>query len=206
MDSPRTRYTLLIPTFNRSAYLRSLLGYLAARRFEYPIHVLDSSSGEALSQNRETIGRGGLDIVHEVYPPETPFCKKVALAIAPVESTYCSFCADDDVLFTDQLNGLFDVLDANPAFHVAHGYYVNFKPGDDFDIWYTVYSSPSITGDDALGRIVEQMNDYQAIFYGVHRTSTMKLILPPLEGVKSLWAQEMLSSSLTLIAGGVYRM
>jgi glycosyltransferase domain-containing protein len=122
MDSPRTRYTLLIPTFNRSAYLRSLLGYLDARRFEYPVRVLDSSSDEALSQNRDTIGRVGLDIVHEVYPPETGFCTKVALAITSVESTYCSFCADDDVVFTDQLTGLFDILDANPTFVVAHGY------------------------------------------------------------------------------------
>ena len=52
MASPGSRYTLLIPTFNRSAHLRNLLGYLAARRFEYPVRVLDSSSGDALSQNR----------------------------------------------------------------------------------------------------------------------------------------------------------
>ena len=35
MASFRTRYTLLIPTYNRSDHLRRLLGYLAARRFEF---------------------------------------------------------------------------------------------------------------------------------------------------------------------------
>ena len=45
MVSPRSRYTLLIPTFNRPAYLRSLLGYLAARRFQYPVHVLELELG-----------------------------------------------------------------------------------------------------------------------------------------------------------------
>ena len=202
---PRSRYTLLIPTFNRPAYLRSLIGYLAARRFEYPVRVLDTSSDDALAQNRETVARAGLGIVHEVYDPATAIYKKLELAIAPVESTYCSFCADDDILFTDQVPKLLDVLDANPTFDVAHGYYVNFKPGEDFDIWSTVYSAPSIASDDALKRIVQQMKDYQAIFYGVHRTQTMKSILAPLDRVKSLWAKEMLTSSLTLIAGGAYR-
>jgi glycosyltransferase domain-containing protein len=205
MASPRSRYTLLIPTFNRPAHLRSLLGYLAARRFEYPVHVLDSSSGDALPQNRETVGRGGLDVVHEVYDCAIPVHKKIELAVSSVESTYCSLCADDDVLFTDELNGLFDALDANPALVVAHGYYVNFKPGEDFDIRYTDYSAPSIVADDALQRIVEQMGDYQAIFYGVHRTRTMKSIRPPLDCVKSLWAKELLTSSLALIEGGAYR-
>jgi hypothetical protein len=44
---------------HRSAHLRHVLGYLTARRFEYPVYVLDSSSGDALSQNREMIGACG---------------------------------------------------------------------------------------------------------------------------------------------------
>ena len=205
MVSPRSRYTLLIPTYNRSGHLRRLLGYLAARRLEFPVRVLDSSSGENLSENRETVRRGGLDVVHEVYDSAIPIHKKVELGLASVESTYCSLCADDDVLFTDELNGLLDILDANRDLEVAHGYYVNFKPGESFNIWYTDYSAPSIVSDDALKRLVEQMSDYQAIFYGVHRTSTMKSIREPLDRVKSLWAKELLTSSLALIAGGMYR-
>src|SRR5262245_20647862 len=123
MQSPGARYTLLIPTFNRSAYLRSLLGYLNARKFAYPVRVLDSSAPEGLAQNRETTRGVGLDIVHEIHPPETGFCEKVGQGILPVESKYCSFCADDDVVFTDQLPALFDVLDT-PIAVVAHGYYV----------------------------------------------------------------------------------
>jgi len=205
MASLRSRYTLLIPTFNRPAHLRSLLGYLSARRLEYPIRVLDSSSGDALSQNRQTVSRTALDIVHDIYDAAIPVHKKIGLAVASVESTYCSLCADDDVLFTDELNALLDVLDADPRLVIAHGYYVNFKPGEDFDIWYTDYSAPSIVAEDALKRIVEQMSDYQAIFYGIHRTGTMQAIQPPVDRVKSLWAKELLTSTLALIAGGMYR-
>jgi glycosyltransferase domain-containing protein len=205
MASLRSRYTLLIPTFNRPAHLRSLLGYLSARRLKYPVRILDSSSGDALSQNRETVSRTALDIVHDVYEPAIPVHKKIGLAVASVESTYCSLCADDDVLFTDELNALLDVLDADPRLVIGHGYYVNFKPGENFDIWYTDYSAPSIIAEDALKRIVEQMSDYQAIFYGIHRTDTMKAIQPPVDRVKSLWAKELLTSTLALIAGGMYR-
>jgi glycosyltransferase domain-containing protein len=205
MASSRSRYTLLIPTYNRSDHLRRLLGYLAARRFEFPIRVLDSSLGDALSKNRQTVGRAGLDIVHEIYDPLVPIHKKVELGVASVESTYCSLCADDDVLFTDELTGLLDILDANPDLTIAHGYYVNFRPGEHFDIWYTDYSAPSIVSDDPLKRLVEQMSDYQAIFYGIHRTSTMKSIRIPLDRVKSLWAKELLTSTLALIDGGMCR-
>src|SRR5262245_29797980 len=114
MASLRSRYTLLIPTFNRPAHLRSLLGYLSARRLEYPIRVLDSSSGEALSRNRETVSRTALDVVHDIYDAAIPVHKKIGLGVASVESTYCSLCADDDVLFTDELNALLDILDADP--------------------------------------------------------------------------------------------
>ena len=103
------------------------------------------------------------------------------------------------------MNGLLDILDANPDVAVAHGYYVNFRPGENFDIWYTDYSAPSIVAEDALTRFVEQMSDYQAIFYGVHRTSTMKTIRVPLDRVKSLWAKELLTSTLALIDGGMCR-
>jgi len=201
----RSRYTLLIPTFNRPAYLSRLVGYLAARRFPYPVRVLDSSSGEASSQNSETVSRAALDVVHEVYDPATPVHAKIGLGVASVESTYCSLCADDDILFTDELEALLGLLDSNSNLVVAHGYYVNFKPGEDFDMWHTDYSAPSIVAEDALKRIVEQMSDYQAIFYGIHRTDVMKSIQPPVDRVRSLWAKELLTSTLALVAGGMYR-
>src|SRR5919197_4558823 len=147
MASLRSRYTLLIPTFNRPAHLRSLLGYLSARRLEYPIRVLDSSSGEALSQNRETVSRTALDVVHDIYDAAIPVHEQIGVGVASVESTYCSLCADDDVLFTDELNALLDVLDADRRLVIAHGYYVNFKPGENFDIWYTDYRSEEHTSE-----------------------------------------------------------
>ena len=56
--------------------------------------------------------------------PAIPIDKKVELGIASLTSSggHRSLCADADVLFTDELNGLLDILDANPGLAVAHGY------------------------------------------------------------------------------------
>jgi glycosyltransferase domain-containing protein len=205
MASPRSRYTLLIPTFNRPAELRGLIGYLAARRFPYPVRVLDSSSADASAQNRGIVSGAGIDAIHQPYDAVLGLHEKVALALADVDATYCSLCADDDVLLTDTVEELLGALDADPSLAVAHGYYVNFRFGRDFELWNTDYSSPSNVTGDAMHRIVRQMRAYQAIFYGIHRTSSMRAMRVPLNRVKSLWAKELLTSSLTLIGGGAYR-
>src|SRR5262245_41702622 len=175
--SPNSRYTLLIPTYNRSTHLRSLLGYLAARRFESPIRVLDSSEGEALSTNRDSVARSGLDIRHQIYDTSTDPYAKFALGVESVETPYCSFCADDDIPFTDAWPRLLDFLDANSAFVAAHGLYINVKPDDPFHVSYVVYDGPSIEGADGLQRLVKQMGAYQAVFYAIYRTDVLSAAL-----------------------------
>jgi glycosyltransferase domain-containing protein len=182
-----------------------LLNYLAARRFGYPIRVLDSSFSQTISENRETVARAGVEIVHQVFDPKIGVSLKIKLGTDSVETPYCSFCADDDVLLTGNLERLLDFLDANPAFVAAHGFYLNFKPDRDFAIVSTVYSAQSITANDALKRIVEQTGNYQATFYAVHRTSVMRSVLSQLGHLQSIWGQELLSSTLTVLAGGVHR-
>ena len=57
-SSSRPRYTLLIPTYNRPAYLHSLLGYLAARHFEYPIKFsIRVSSRRCPKTGKRSVGR-----------------------------------------------------------------------------------------------------------------------------------------------------
>jgi len=204
-SAARSRYTLIIPTYNRPDRLRSLLGYLGARRFDYPILVVDSSSEPMLAENRRTIDLAGLRITHQIHDPAIAVVDKFARAAQSVETPYCSFCADDDILLTRDLDALIRFLDDNPSFVAAHGYYVNFKPGDDFEVSYTTYSAASIAADDALRRIVEQMANYEAIFYAVQRSETTRCVLQQLASERSPLAYELLASSLTLIAGGVHR-
>jgi glycosyltransferase domain-containing protein len=202
----RSRYTLIIPTYNRPVYLRSLLGYLKAQGFEYPVCILDSSFAEAISANRQSVDQAGLDVAYHTFDPTTPVTKKIALGFELIDTPYCSMCADDDVLLTKRLGHLLDFLDVNPFFVSIHGYYVNFHPGADYyAISDTVYYGSSIAESDALKRIIAQMSDYQAIFYAIHRTSVMRSALQQALRLQTLFGQELLLSSLILIAGGVRR-
>src|SRR5262245_58224422 len=109
----KSRYTLLIPTNNRPNHLRALLGYLSARRFKYPVRVLDSSFPQAVSENRETINRVGIEATHHIYAPDIDPLVKFALAAQAVETPYISFCADDDFVLARGLDRLLDFLDGN---------------------------------------------------------------------------------------------
>jgi glycosyltransferase domain-containing protein len=200
-----SRLTVIIPTYNRPAYLRSLLGYLSARRFAYPIRVLDSSGEEALTQNRETIANAPLNIVHDIFAPTTPVYTKQHLGVRSVDTSYCTLCADDDILTTD-LDPFLDALDTDSSIAAVQGFYVNFRPGDIFDISDVVDWTPSITGDDGLKRICQQMAKYQAFSYAIHRTDAMKRMLSQLDRANALLAQELLSSSLILVEGSVHRL
>jgi glycosyltransferase domain-containing protein len=200
------RYTLLIPTYNRPALLRSLIGYLGARGFPYPTRVLDSSLPEAVAANRDTIAGSKLNIGHQIYDPATPPHIKFSAGLRSIETPYCSFCADDDILFTDGLSGLLDFLDANPGYAAAHGYYLNVLPGDKFEVGGVVYANPSIDADDALRRIVAQMGNYEAVFYAVYRLPVLQSAIAANEKLKlSALVDELIASSLTLIAGRVHR-
>lgn len=199
------QYTLLIPTYNRASSLGRLLAYLAARQFRYPIRVLDSSESEALAVNRQTIRQSPLDVTHQIYDSAINPYAKFSLGVQTVETPYCSFCADDDVLFTANLDKYLDALDGDPGLAAAHGYYVNFKPGDVYSISYTVYSSPSVVESDGLQRIVQQMSDYQAVFYAVYRKPVLEHVMRSIQGMQTLLSLELLASSLTLVAGGVQR-
>src|SRR5262249_7229903 len=176
------------------------------RRFEYPIRVLDSSAGEVQTENRQTIDGLQLDIAYQVYDPTITVTDKIALGIQSIGTSYSSFCADDDILLTSHIEQLLDFLDADKSAVAAHGYYVNFNAEQRFNITDVVYWAPSISGDDALTRIVEQMSNYQAIFYAIHRTEAMQFALAQCQRVKSALANEMMSSTAALLAGGVHRL
>ncbi len=201
------RYTLVIPTFNRPGHLSRALRYLARREFPYPILLLDSSEDETFRANATSIAVAQrLRIRHERFPPSVAPYEKFAQGLLLVGTRYVSFCADDDILFTETIAECLDFLDANASFAAAHGHYVNFHEKDDaFHITYTVYDAPSITGDDGLARIVNQMRGYQAVFYAIFRTPVLQGSMRGASRMSFVLFQELLQSALALVQGGSAR-
>jgi len=202
------RYTLIVPTYNRPALMSRQLLYLARRRFPYPVMILDSSEDDAFGRNAASIAAAPhLSIRHERYPSAIAPYEKFANGLDLVATPYASFCADDDLLFTETIDACLALLDNNPSFIGAHGLYLNFHEKDgEFLVTYTVYDGPAIDGEDGLARVTNQMRAYQAVFYAIFRTPVLRDSMRVASGMSFVLFQELAQSALALVKGGVARL
>lgn len=201
------KYTLIIPTYNRAAELKRVLAYLERRSVDFTVLVLDSSEQKTFEENERTIAKTDVPIRHTRYDSSIPPYQKFSEGLYLVDTPYCSFCADDDVVFTDAIKECVDFLEANPFFVAAHGYYVNFREQPkSFDLTYTIYDGETISGDNALKRLMQQLRYYQAIFYAIYRTPVLQRAHEVGHRMRFVLFQEVLASSIAIVHGGVARL
>lgn len=204
------KVSIIIPTYNRPAYLRRILDYYNDCGKDFNIIVADSSSNENKRLNKRIIqGFPNINISYlNDYPPELRWFHKVADAVNHVEEKYCVLCADDDFVTPNGINQSVDFLEKNPDFTVAHGYYIGFylktdEEGNQQFYWKPAYSHESITFSDPKLRLNYHLSNYsQLTIYGVHRADFLKVILE--ETAKFTDDDrfgELLPSMLTLIYG-----
>lgn len=205
-EKPTSEYTLVIPTYNRPQPFSRLIRYLDRRGVPFPVLVLDSSSSETIKENARVIEGTDLYIRHERFDHAIAPYDKFAKGLKLVDTAYCSFCADDDILFTDTVGECVLFLQQNPFYAAVHGTYVNFRETDTFNITYTAHAGGTISGDDAIKRLNQQMYNYEPVFYAVYRTDIARQALAAAAKMETLLFKEVIASSVTLIHGGVYRL
>lgn len=202
-------FTLVVPTYNRSELLRRLLSYLRVQQVGSRILILDSSEAEHFEANRVAVAASGLNIRHERFDPSVQPYAKFAAGMQLVDTKYVSFCADDDILFPEAVRECLDVLEADPFYVAAHGYYINFldksEQGGGFRITTTMYESDGLADGDAWRRLRQFMTNYQATFYAVHRTDVLRDVFQRIQPMANLLFLEVLGAALTVVKGGVFR-
>lgn len=203
--------SIVIPTYNRASYLRRILDYYDTCETDCNIVVADSSSDENKELNKkifsETAKRSNI-IYLDKYPSEINAYHKVADAVNHVDTAYCVFCGDDDLITPDGINQSVDFLEENQDFVVAHGYYVGFclkdnGSGNQQFCWRPTYSHESILFPDAKVRLTYHLSNYFiSTLYAIHRTDFMKMIFEEtLRFTDDDRFGELLPSMLTLIYG-----
>src|SRR4051794_3814643 len=120
-------HTLVIPTYNRPELLQRLVTYYVERTQPPNLLVLDSSATEIAAQNAAMLAAYGPSLRHIVYPSTMPMAAKLARGLHEVPTPTVSFCADDDLVFTDALQQAREFLLHNPDYVCAHGLYQNFR-------------------------------------------------------------------------------
>ena len=177
--------TIIIPTYNRSDYLKRLLSYCSSCNLKHKIIIADSSSDDNKKENEKISSSfTNLNISHITsYPSTINLLGKMQDVINYVESEYSLFCPDDDFITPNGIMQSIDFLENNHDFSVAHGVYVQFSikknsENKPYLLWKPGYSPESITFSDANDRLYHHLANYSfPTLYGVHRTKDLKMIL-----------------------------
>jgi len=200
-------FTLVIPTYNRSPQLAALLSYLEAQKADFRVLVLDSSRPEELAANRERAAASSLDLDFAEFQDLEPI-EKWRQGLRKVRTPFCGLCADDDVIILEGVRHCLAGLRSNLAASVVQGYSFSFlsRPDGDMELNNIVYFRPTIDDPSPLERLARLFQQYQALSYGVFRTTALQRTLDALQSLTQTLARELLWSALTAIGGHVIRL
>jgi len=199
-------YTLIIPTYNRPTHLLRLLRYIFSFKPSFRILILDSSNADVQEFNSSTLSHQAGEVEHIRFDPSIDVSSKFEQGIAMVKTPYCSFCADDDIVFVDSVMACIKYLEANPDYTAAHGYYFNFQFGERVVISSVVYWRDALTADVPLMRLVALMKNYEAVAYATYRTEVLRSIFSLARRVNTVLCRELLLGAATVLNGKVYRL
>lgn len=200
------KYSLLIPTFNRPSILDALLAYLATKKVQFPIFILDSSANENKIKNRVVAKRHGLDVRHLEFNEDARFDFKIGTALLEMDSDYVSLCADDDIVFVKAIEECIDELDADATLAACHGIYLNFHVSETLVNLTIEYASPSIDMDDVVDRACQLLMRYEALNYAVYRRHVMVEVIDAVSKAPQTLFWELFSGLAPLVSGKVKRL
>lgn len=208
MAGQSEKITIVIPTFNRTPYLRRLLLFFGACGLQSPIIILDSgSSADTAVMVKEFAHR--LRISYQAFPGDVFIVRKIAEGLQMVQTEYAVLCADDDFLIPDGMERAVDFLEKHPDYVMAQGFfflhYVREQAGRR-----DVSFAPLYIGQ----RSIEQQNvedrlefflsgrNVGALFFAVSRTKILREAWQEAaQNVKDWGLSETIPSALCLIYG-----
>lgn len=199
-------YTLIIPTFNRSQKLKTLISFLESQGFESPILIADSSEHFHRESNKALVQASPLTIDYQEFDISLSPFEKFREAVNKVQTAFCSLCADDDAIHPASIPKITSFLNQNPGYVAAHGYYYSFVITPQNKITDLCYRTPSNTDNDPLRRLEALFANYEAITYAIYHTTILQDILKRTQTLDTLLGNELLAGALTVAAGKVARL
>lgn len=208
-------FALLIPTHNRSGFLKRVLEYYTLVPPEFPVHVVDSSGADHAVLNRGFVdeARRAIGISYHGFDPQTDFLAKVNAVLDELQVPFVGFCADDDYVIPSAAADCARFLHANPDYAIAHGIATVVRcstppaPGGPPGIEIRPYRQRSIEHATAADRVRDHLKHYSTTFYSVIRRSLLArcLHLAYSQGQDGRFG-ELTMSSLGVIHGKVKKL
>lgn len=168
----RERFTLVLVTHNRPAFLRRALQYYA--NFPGQILVLDSSqvSAEDIAQRFP-----GVRYQHLPQFSYRGFQAKIKYGITQVDTPYMALAADDDFILTEGIGESLAFLEAHPDYGLCQGYsmmylaeagHVNFYRRDK------KIAREDFGNDIPQQRLLDYLHEFIPPFFAVTRTPLLR--------------------------------
>jgi glycosyltransferase domain-containing protein len=199
--------TLLVPTKNRSDFLKRLLVYHLTEGFEGQIAIADSSDppdAQATVSAIEAIG-GRLNVWRREYPGwHDGYCTKELLRF--VSTPYVAFHADDDFLVPETMASCVEFLEGAADYSAAHGRAIMFHldtPGPwGLLQWVSAYPQWPQEASSAAERFRDLLGHYCTTLFAVHRTDVMRAMYARVDEVSdATFGRELLPCCLSVIPG-----
>jgi glycosyltransferase domain-containing protein len=165
-----SRFALIIPTYEGTAFLRRTLDYFGEIAYRGRIVLADDSSGEHRSFAESADGLyPELAIEFHGYPHGTRFLAKLIATLERLEAGAVMLCAQDDFVVPEALERLIARLEADPGLSAARGQIARFKLLAGNDIRLVPHPMKPHPEADPVERVLEHLRDFCPVFYSVHR-------------------------------------
>lgn len=192
--------TCVIPTHQRSRFLRRQLHHIAACDAFPKVIVVDSSGPVEAEANRNAIHASGIaEIEYQHY--DLPFFDKLTTALASATSPFVVICADDDTFAPRGLQACLDVMRSDARWGAAIGRCYVLNTGEQTLVRARGYA---LEAADPLQRMRLYLDNWFSNYYAVHRREVLidqlQLGQRVIDPVRSRLLNELLDSLLAVLA------
>jgi len=174
--------TLLIPTKNRSIFLKRVLLYYKNINFTGTLAIGDSSTGDYLIENKKIYEsmKGYININYETFPDKN-LCQTSHELLKNVKTKFVAEVHDDNFIVPDSIEKCINFLENNTSYSAARGLGISIKTKNDVPYGKLIKcvkkKQPSSEHDSASSRLINLYGDYSDIHYAVHRSEIYKEVL-----------------------------
>jgi glycosyltransferase domain-containing protein len=174
--------TLLIPTKNRSIFLKRVLSYYKKINFSGILAIGDSSTGEYLTENKEIYEsmKEFINVTYQIFPDKN-LCQTSHELLKTVKTNFVAEVHDDNFIIPNSIEKCIEFLNNNSDYSAARGLGVSIKTKNDEPYGMLTKCArkkqPSSNHDSACSRLISLYGDYSDIHYAIHRTEIYREVL-----------------------------
>ena len=164
--------TILIPTYNRSKFLKKLLEYIVHNKFNLPIFVVDGSTLNQEIQNNKILidnlnQRYNCSITH--FLDESFIWNRLNNVSSKIQTKYCKLNMDDDFFSKEYIKEAIDFFEKNLNFSIVTGYSISFHQNNK-----NIKNSKYFLGEKEINLHEDVMKRFEFSIYNWHPFGVFK--------------------------------